>query len=105
MGRRDVGVAYSVALTASSDGIGATGVEFAARRWIDGAGNIALKNDPLGFDGDIGNGNGREQRFGVGMHGAVEHFGFGADFNDVAQIHDSDSIAAVADDAEVVGDE
>ena len=75
--------------------------------WVQGVGDVALEDDAVAgsLDGGVGDGDGGEQRFGVGVGGVgVDGFG-GAFFDDAAEVHDGGAVGEPADDGQVVGDE
>ena len=88
-------------------GVGAAGVEVAARRRRERAGHVALEDDattgPLAHR--VGHRHGRDQRLGVGMgRGVVDRRGR-ALLDHPAEVHHCDAFAHMAHDGQVVGDE
>ena len=79
-------------------------VEMAARRRIQGTGNIALQNDALGGSAPIGNGDGRDEGLGIGMPRAGKQIEAMPQFNDTTQIHHRNTVADMAYNAKVMGD-
>ena len=94
-------------LSADVRHVSAPWMEAAAGRWIDRAWHVALEDDPLALVGQIRirDRDGREQGLRVGHdRSLVEIFGR-RDLDELPQVHDSDPVAHVADDPEVVRDE
>ena len=57
---------FRLGLGADAFGVAAAGVEAAAGGRVDGAGHVALQDDPAGaLEGRIGDGHGREQGLGA----------------------------------------
>ena len=80
-------------------------MEVAARRRIDGAGHVALEDDPLAGLFGHGLGHGAQERLRVRVQRAGENLLRRAHFDDAAQVHHGHAPADMTDDAEVVGDE
>ena len=79
-------------------------METTALRDIDRAWQIARKDDTLAalLNARIGNGNRREQRFGLRMFGREIQLIAISQFYDFAQVHHCDTIGHVAHNAQVV---
>ena len=86
-------------------GIETASVETTSARWIDGTGHIPGENDSLFFDGGVGTWHSREQRLGIGMGRIAIELTIRSHLNDLAEIHDGDTIANVLDDAQVMRDD
>ena len=103
-----------------------SGADFDQRRELDSAGGDAVC--AAGFEGasgrELGDGrdgafdgregqsaisresrNGVQQALGVGMSGRMENVSLGAEFDQVAGVHDGDAIGDVRNDGEIVRDE
>ena len=82
-------------------------VEPAAGRRVDGAGHVALEHDLLagGRQVGVGDGHGRQQGLGVGVHRPLVQLLGRRDLDDLPQVHDRDPVRDVPDHAQVVGDE
>ena len=74
-------------------------VERAARGWVDGAGNIALKHHALAAPVKIGDRNGRQQGLSLGMQPPRIKILGPAQLHDPAQIHHRDAVADIFGDA------
>ena len=85
--------------------VGTTRPEHAAGRRIDRARNIAAEHDAPALAVGIRDGNGRQQRLGVGMLRAADELLRRRVLHDAAEIHDDDAVGDVFDDGEIVGDE
>ena len=84
--------------------IGAAGMKTTARRWMDRAWDVTLKNSPLFFAARIGDGNRRQQSPCVGMlRVPVNRIALG-NLDDLAEVHDRHSMADVLDYPQVMGD-
>ena len=83
----------------------ATRVERTAGRGRDGAGRIAFEQDAAGALDRVGLGHGAEKRLGVGVQRLAVDPGAGAEFDDLAEVHDGDAVAQVPHDRQVVRDE
>ena len=80
-------------------------VEAARRRRVDRAGDVTSQDGTTGPGVNAWDRDGREERTGVGMPRVrVEPVRIG-DLHDLAEVHDGNAVAQVADDREVVGDE
>ena len=90
---------------AAVEGVGAAGVEAAARGRVDRARHVALEDDALLRGVGVGHRHRRQQRLGVGVLRPREQRGAVGDLDDLAEIHDRDAVADVLDDRDVVGDE
>ena len=86
---------------------GAAGVEGAALWRIDGAGDVSGEDDALagGLDYGVGDGYGGEKGTGVWVLGVSVELVPAGYLDDLAQVHDRDSVRYMPDDGEVVGDE
>ena len=73
--------------------------EAAARRRIDGAGNIAFQYDPLPVNINTWCGDCGEKRLSIGMQRVFKQFLRVGQFHNLSQIHDSHPVADVLDDA------
>ena len=81
-------------------------MEIAAGRRIGWVGDFAFEEDARGSPAaGVRFGNGRQERFGVGVLGVGVKFERGRHLDNFADVHDSDAIADMGDDAEIVGDE
>ena len=80
-------------------------VEAAALRRVDGARHITFQHVLHRGDVRIGNRNRPQQRLRVRMQRVVEQFLLRRNFDDVAQIHHSNAVADVFNDAQVVRNE
>lgn len=83
----------------------AAGIEATSLRWIDGAGNIALENDPLPFLVNLGQWDGRKKRNGIWMLRVAKYLVTWCKLHDCPQVHDRDSIADMLHHTEVMGNE
>ena len=79
-------------------------MEAAAFRRLQRAWDLAFQDDLLLFVVDIRNGDGRQQRLGVGVQRLCKEVLLVRNFYNLAQIHNRDLIADVLHDAQVVGD-
>ena len=79
--------------------------EAALVRHIDGRSDLALDGDALLLYAQLGNGDGGQQRLGIGVQGIGKQLLGGRFFHDLAQVHDGDIIGEVVDHSQVVGDE
>src|SRR6266446_4268725 len=80
-------------LGAALEGVGAAGVEAAARGRVDRARHIAFEDDALSRRLWVGDRDGREQRLGVGVLRAGEEGALVGELDDLAEIHDRDAVA------------
>ena len=91
-------------LAAEGHGVGAARMEVAARRRVQGRGNLAL-------DGTVGGlavldfGHLAQEGLGVGVVGRGEELRGGAFLDQAAQVHDHDAVGDVLDHADGVADE
>jgi len=92
-------------LRAALEGVGAAGVEAAARGRVDRARHVALQDDALARRLGVGNRDRRQERLGVGVLRAGEEGALVGELDDLAEIHDRDAVADVLDHRKVVGDE
>jgi len=85
----------------------ATGVEAAARGRVHRRGHVAGEDDALALllDLRVGDRDGREQRLAVRVERVLVEVDAVGELDDLAQVHDRDSVADVAHDREVVRDE
>ncbi len=83
----------------------AAGVELTALGWIDGAGDIAFQEDGVLLCVGVGGRDGSQEGDGVGVGGVVKELNGVGQLDEVTQIHDTDAVADMLDDREVVGDE
>ena len=87
-------------------GMGAACVEAASGRGRDGVGYVSVQgnagNVPLS---GVRNGISAEQRLGIKMEGMVEQLAGLCQLHDLAQLHDSHTVADVLDGTQAVGDE
>ena len=95
-------------LPAPLRGVPAAPGELAARRRVDGAGDLALQTDtgrlPLDLDLRVRNGDGGQQRLGIGVEGVAVQLSGAGDLHDVAQVHHPYAVGDVLDHGQVVGD-
>ena len=68
----------------------------AHRLWLDGAGDFALQQDPLCLLVDIGHRNRAQQSLGVGMGRVLKQLVGGRFFNQLAQIHNRNTVGDMA---------
>ncbi|MCP4804430.1 MAG: agmatine deiminase family protein [Proteobacteria bacterium] len=96
-----------VRLAGRLDVLVATGVEPAARGWVQRRGHVTGQHDamPLALLHRVRHGDRAHQRLGVGMLGVVADLGIGPDLDDAAQVHHRDAVADVPDSRQVVRDE
>ena len=97
---------FGVSSAASVVAVGAAIHKAAAGLHVDGARHVAFQFDlhALALLVGIGDGDGRKEGFRVGVQRiAVEVFR-GADFHELAQIHNRDAVGNVAHHGKVVGD-
>ena len=87
--------------------VAAARMEPAAARRVDRARHVPLEHDPLALRGQvrIRHRDGREQRLRVRHDRPLVQLLGRRQLHELAEIHDGDPVADVADDAEVVGDE
>src|SRR5689334_17918523 len=93
-----------IALRAVGPGDRAARVEMAARRWMNGTGNVSLQHDALALHGRIGDRHRRQERLGIGMERLVVEVARRRDLYDPSEVHYSDTGRDMLDHAEVVGD-
>ena len=86
-------------------GIGAAGVELAAGRRVGRGRDGALQHHALALDSRVRDGNGREQRLGVGVQRMAKNVVGLAVLHQIAQVHNADSVGDMLDDGQIVGDE
>ena len=86
-------------------GIGAAGVELAAGRRVGRGRNGTLQHDALPLDRRVRDGNGREQRLGVGVQRVGKNVVGLAVLHQVAQVHNAHRVRDMLDNGQVVGDE
>ena len=86
-------------------GIGAAGVELAAGRRVGRGRDGALQHHALALDSRVRDGNGREQRLGVGVQRVGKNVVGLAVLHQIAQVHNADSVGDMLDDGQIVGDE
>ncbi len=72
---------------------------------IDRRRNISFYGFVIALDGRIGNGNGRQQGFGVSVPWVSVEFVSGGHLDDLAQIHHGDAVGNMLDDGKIVGNE
>src|SRR3981189_1893759 len=80
-------------------------VEAASARWIDRTRHIALQDHRGADRPGLRHRYGREQRLGVGMLRRGEDLLPGRHLDDLAEIHDCDTVRHVLDDRQIVADE
>ena len=74
-----------------------TGMKTAAGRWMDRAGNVALKNGAFFLPAGIGDGNRGQQSPRIGMlRVTIDRVALG-DLDDLAEVHDRHAMADVLD--------
>ena len=86
-------------------GIGAAGREAAGLGHVDGRGDLALEDDLVVRRVVFGQGDGGDERLGVGVVLVGEDLGGACLFHHLAQVHDGDVVRDVLDHRQVVGDE
>src|SRR5262245_2130048 len=79
-------------------------VENAARRWVDGAGDLAFQAHPAARL-PVDRGNGREQRFRIGVMRAGKDALGRPDLHEPAEIEHGDPVRDITDGPEIVRDE
>ena len=92
-------------LAAGDLGLGAAGVEGAARGDVHGAGGLAFEHrGPEGLL-RVGQGHRGQQGLGVGVQALPGEDLPGGHLHQAAQVHDRHPVADMGDDAQVMGDE
>jgi len=92
-------------LGAALHALGAAAVEGASGGGIHGGGEVALEDHALLLGSDLGYGHCGEQSTGVGMELVVVQLAFIGQLDQLAQIHNADTVGNVTDNAQVMGDE
>ena len=90
---------------AAIEHVGASGMESATARRIDRARHVALEDDRVADGSGLWHRHGREQSLGVGMPRRGEYLLSGPHLDDLAEIHDGDTMRHVLDDRQIVADE
>lgn len=80
----------------------AAGMEFAALRRIDRAGDIPAQNNAVRMCVRIGHGYGGKERFRIRVHGIIKDILRGGVLDKASQIHDAHIVGNVFDDGKVV---
>ena len=83
----------------------APGMERAAGRWVDRAGDVAGQDDPLGAFGLAHPWNGRQERLSVRVQRVIEQVVGPTQFHDVPEVHHRHPVADVVDHTQIVRDE
>src|SRR5260370_2274707 len=81
------------------------GVEAASAGWMDRARHVALEDNRVADGSGLRHRHGREQSLGVGMPRRGEDLLPSRYLDDLAEIHDRDTVRHVLDDREIVADE
>src|ERR1700682_2554657 len=82
-----------------------SGVETASAGWIDRARHVALQDHRSAGGARVRHRHRREQGLGVGMLRRGEDLLPGRHLDDLAEIHDCDTVRHVLDDRQIVADE
>src|SRR5882757_2703738 len=90
---------------AAIEHVGTSCVETASAGWIDRAWYVALQDDRLAGGPRLRYRHRREESLGVGMPGRAEDLLPGRHLDDLAEIHDGDTVRHVLDDRQIVADE
>ena len=83
----------------------APAIEAASRLRIDRARNVALEDDALTMDINTRHGDCGQQRLGVGMQRIAEQLLCRRHFHDFAEIHNSNALADMLDNTQIVRNE
>lgn len=83
----------------------ATCVETTAARWVDRARHITSEQDALTANSGVRNRGSREQRGGVWVQRHVVQLARRSHLDELAEVHDADTVADIFDDWQIVGDE
>ena len=92
-------------LVAPLEPLVAARVKAAPVRRVDRAGWIPLENEPPTLGGGIRNGNGRQERLGVGMERLRVQFLAIRQLRDLAEVHHRHTVADVLHDPQVMRNE
>src|SRR5262245_33065295 len=83
----------------------ASGMERAARRWMQGAWHLAMKNNALALEVWRGQWNGGKKRAGVGMSRICKQRFAWSDLDNAAEMHHRNAIGDMLHHGEIVGNE